>query len=95
MRRELRSRGFDVFTMSFLDTICCAFGAVILLFMLSKFGEPAAQEKARVELEGRVAKLQEEREEIPAPARYCSVSSPRVGASSPMSSARSRGCGVT
>jgi len=64
MRRELRSRHFDVFTMSFLDTICCAFGAVILLFMLSKFGEPAAQEKARVELEGRVAKLQEEREEI-------------------------------
>ena len=64
MRRELRSRHFDVFTMSFLDTICCAFGAVILLFMLSKFGEPAAQERARVELEGRVAKLQEEREEI-------------------------------
>ena len=64
MRRELRSRHFDVFTMSFLDTICCAFGAVILLFMLSKFGEPAAQEKARVELEGRIAKLQEEREEI-------------------------------
>ena len=64
MRRELRSRHFDVFTMSFLDTICCAFGAVILLFMLSKFGEPAAQEKARVELEGRIAKLQEEREQI-------------------------------
>jgi hypothetical protein len=64
MKRELRSRHFDVFTLSFLDTICCAFGAVILLFMLSKFGEPQAQEKARVELEGRIAKLQEEREEI-------------------------------
>ena len=64
MRRELRSRHFDVFTLSFLDTICCAFGAVILLFMLSKFGEPQAQEKARTELEGRIAKLQEERVEI-------------------------------
>ena len=50
--------------MSFLDTICCAFGAIILLFMLSKFGEPRALEKSRVELEGRLLALQEERAEI-------------------------------
>ena len=37
-----RARDFEVFSMSFLDTICCAFGAIILLFMLSKFGEPKA-----------------------------------------------------
>ncbi|HEX9208663.1 MAG TPA: hypothetical protein VF851_10520 [Steroidobacteraceae bacterium] len=63
MRRG-RSRDFDIFSMSFLDTICCAFGAVILLFMLSKFGEPKALEKSRQDLEGRLLKLQEERAEL-------------------------------
>jgi von Willebrand factor type A domain len=29
-----RRRKFDVFSMSFLDTICCAFGAVVLLYMV-------------------------------------------------------------
>lgn len=61
MRRGRRARDFDIFSMSFLDTICCAFGAVILLFMLSKFGEPQALEKSRQDLEGRLLKLQEER----------------------------------
>jgi F0F1-type ATP synthase membrane subunit b/b' len=50
--------------MSFLDTICCAFGAIILLFMLSKFGEPKALEKSRLDLEGRLLALQEERADI-------------------------------
>ena len=45
--------------MSFLDTICCAFGAVILLFVLSKFGEPQAHEKARVDLAGPRARAAE------------------------------------
>jgi hypothetical protein len=64
MRRGRRSRDFDIFSMSFLDTICCAFGAVILLFMLSKFGEPRALEKSRQDLEGRLLALQEERVEL-------------------------------
>jgi hypothetical protein len=63
MRRR-RSREFDIFSMSFLDTICCAFGSVILLFVLSKYGEPKAVEQARLEIEGRVAKLQQELAEI-------------------------------
>ncbi|HEX5648991.1 MAG TPA: hypothetical protein VFX69_04980 [Steroidobacteraceae bacterium] len=63
MRRR-RTRDFEVFSMSFLDTICCAFGAIILLFMLSKFGEPKALEKSRLDLEGRLLALQEERAEI-------------------------------
>jgi hypothetical protein len=50
--------------MSFLDTICCAFGSIILLFVLSKYGEPKAAEQSRVERAGRVAKLQEELYEI-------------------------------
>lgn len=63
MRRR-RSREFDVFSMSFLDTICCAFGAIILLFVLSKYGEPKAIEQARVDLAKRVAKMQQELFEI-------------------------------
>ena len=63
MRRR-RSREFDVFSMSFLDTICCAFGAIILLFVLSKYGEPKAIEQARVDWQDAMAKMQEELAEI-------------------------------
>lgn len=59
-----RRQEFQVFSMSFLDTICCAFGAIILLFMLSKFGEPKAMEQARVELEGQIVRLNEELNEL-------------------------------
>jgi hypothetical protein len=63
MRRR-RTRDFDVFSMSFLDTICCAFGAVILLFVLSKFGEPAALEQSRVDMEGQIIAMEQELAEI-------------------------------
>jgi hypothetical protein len=63
MKRR-RNRDFEVFSMSFLDTICCAFGAIILLFMLSKFGEPRALEKSRLDLEGRLLALHQERADI-------------------------------
>ena len=59
-----RRQEFQVFSMSFLDTICCAFGAVILLFVLSKFGEPQVHEQAREDLQARIADLQEELEEV-------------------------------
>lgn len=58
--KKRRTRDFEVFSMSFLDTICCAFGAVILLFVLSKFGEPKALEQSRIDLEGRIVELQQE-----------------------------------
>ena len=35
-------RSIDIFSLSFLDCICCGFGAIILLFVLSKFAEPVA-----------------------------------------------------
>ena len=63
MRRR-RGRDFEVFSMSFLDTITCAFGSVILLFVLSKFGEPAALEKSRHDLGGRILALQQELHDI-------------------------------
>ena len=39
MKRRER-RPFEVFSLSFLDCICCGFGAIILLFVLNKMGEP-------------------------------------------------------
>ena len=59
-----RDRNFDGFSLSFLDVICCGFGAIILLLVLTKIGEPRALEDIRTELEGLVAKLQEELYEI-------------------------------
>jgi hypothetical protein len=52
------------FTMSFLDVICCGFGAVILLLMITKTVQPQILERSTVEAEGRVAKLTEQLFEI-------------------------------
>jgi len=60
--RERRSA--DPFSLSFLDCICCGFGAIILLLTLTRMSEPKAIEQARQELEGRIARLQEELYEI-------------------------------
>jgi len=54
----------DGFSMSFLDVICCGFGAIILLLVLTKIGEPRALEQARQDLDRLVADLQRELEEI-------------------------------
>jgi hypothetical protein len=61
-RRERRP--VEVFSLSFLDCICCGFGAIILLFVLNKMGEPAALEQARQDLSGLLAQLEEELHEI-------------------------------
>lgn len=45
--------------MSFLDVVCCGFGAIILLFVLSKQAEPVVIEGIREDLEGVIAKLEE------------------------------------
>jgi hypothetical protein len=50
----------DVFNLSFLDCICCGFGAIILLFVLSKFAEPLIIESVRSDYQGEIAQLQEE-----------------------------------
>jgi hypothetical protein len=61
--RQRRSE-ITSFSLSFLDCICCGFGAIILLLVLSKIGEPRALEALRIELTGLVARLQEELYEI-------------------------------
>jgi len=52
------------FSISFLDVICCGFGAVILLLMITKTVQPQILEKSAVVAEGRVAKLTEQLFEI-------------------------------
>jgi hypothetical protein len=63
MRRR-RRRDTAVFSLSMLDCICCGFGAVILLFVLSKFAEPVLLEQAAEDLSGLVAELEERLFEI-------------------------------
>jgi hypothetical protein len=53
-----------VFSLSFLDCICCAFGAIILLFVLSKFAEPVIVENLREDLEKELVRLEREVREI-------------------------------
>jgi len=57
-------RDVEVFSLSFLDVICCGFGAIILLLVLVKVGEPKALEAMEADQRGLVAKLQEELYEI-------------------------------
>ena len=59
MRRRER-RGVEVFSLSFLDAVCCGFGAIILLFVLNKMGEPVMLEQAQQDLQGLIARLEEE-----------------------------------
>ncbi|MEM6794213.1 MAG: VWA domain-containing protein [Acidobacteriota bacterium] len=55
-----RGRETTTFSLSFLDVIACGFGAIVLLLVLTKIGEPRALETAQEDLSGRVAALQEE-----------------------------------
>jgi hypothetical protein len=59
-----RRRDIQIFSLSFLDCICCGFGAVILLFVLSKFAEPLIIEEIRVDLEAKIVRLEAELVEI-------------------------------
>ncbi|RLA57517.1 MAG: VWA domain-containing protein [Gammaproteobacteria bacterium] len=58
-RREIAEFG-----MSFLDVICCGFGAIILLLMITKTVQPQIIEASTINLEGKVAALTEQVFEI-------------------------------
>ena len=55
-----KKRNIEAFSLSFLDCICCGFGAVVLLLVLSKIYEPVILEKTEEDLQQLIAKLQEE-----------------------------------
>ncbi|WP_446830318.1 vWA domain-containing protein [Candidatus Foliamicus sp.] len=50
--------------LSFLDVVCCGFGAVILLLVITKIQEPVIIERSRDELEGLILLLERELFEI-------------------------------
>jgi len=58
-RRRARGRGPAEFSLSFLDVICCGFGAIILLLMITKTVQPQIIEASTINLEGKLAALQE------------------------------------
>ncbi len=59
-----RRRNVEAFSLSFLDCICCGFGAIILLLVLSKIYEPVVVEESEINLQKLIALLQEELFEI-------------------------------
>ena len=59
-----RRRSIEIFSLSFLDCVCCGFGALILLLVLSKTAEPVIFEEYSLDLENILAKLQTELFEI-------------------------------
>lgn len=54
----IRRRDVEVFSLSFLDCICCGFGAIILLLVLTEVNQPVELEKSRQNLNGQVRELQ-------------------------------------
>ncbi|MEX2126255.1 MAG: hypothetical protein WD795_20350 [Woeseia sp.] len=60
MSNRRRRRDVEIFSLSFLDCICCGFGAIILLLVLSKVYEPVIMEKTEKDLQELIAMLQEE-----------------------------------
>jgi len=60
----VRRRPIEEFSMSFLDVVCCGFGAVILLLMITKTAEPVILEKTSVRLDGVVSAREEAVHEI-------------------------------
>jgi len=53
-------RKFDIFSMSFLDTICCAFGAIVLLYMIINASAKQAQQRTLSDVHAEVDKLEEQ-----------------------------------
>ena len=53
-------RDISVFSLSFLDCICCGFGAIILIFVLSKFSEPVIIEQVSENLQQKIMQLEQE-----------------------------------
>jgi hypothetical protein len=58
--RRRRDRDFQVFSMSFLDAICCGFGALILIMVLAQVGRPKVIEAVATDLKGLVAAREEQ-----------------------------------
>ena len=54
-----KRRGSEEFSIAFLDVICCGFGAIILLLMITKTMAPIVLEQSSINLDAQVKNLQE------------------------------------
>ncbi len=61
---KLPRRTVEIFSLSFLDCICCGFGAIILLLVLTEYGQPIQIEEGRQKLRGQVTALEARLHEI-------------------------------
>ena len=52
--KVLRRREIEQFSLSFLDVICCGFGAIVLLLIITKTMEPMVLENSSIDLDGQV-----------------------------------------
>ena len=59
-----KRRDMETFNLSFLDVVCCGFGAVILLLVITKIYEPITIQKSQEDLQALVSKLERELEII-------------------------------
>ena len=62
MKKERRE--VEAFSMSFLDAVCCGFGAIILMLVLTKTAEPIILDEIAPDLEGVIAELEKQLFEI-------------------------------
>lgn len=59
-----KSRGSEDLNISFLDVVCCGFGAMVLLLIIVKTTNPLVIEESDINLDGQIARLQEQLFEI-------------------------------
>ncbi|MFO1503637.1 MAG: vWA domain-containing protein [Steroidobacteraceae bacterium] len=57
---KLKRRETEIFSLSFMDCICCGFGAIILLLVLTEVDQPVVIERARDSMNGQLLRLQQE-----------------------------------
>ena len=60
MASRTRRRRLEVFSMSFLDCICCGFGAVVLIYMIIAAQTGARRAQKSVDMSAEVKLLEEE-----------------------------------
>ena len=58
-----RRREIEIFSLSFLDVICCGFGAIILLLVITLLFEPATIQATRAEVQALIDRMKASLEE--------------------------------
>ena len=56
----MKRRDNEIFSMSFLDVICCGFGAIVLLLLITKISIPASIEESELNLKQLLQDLQQQ-----------------------------------